>query len=223
MKINLGTSLSPANNIYGVALTLNIDTTIVRQDSTFLDVSNSWLSAGSPVFLHNKIENYSNSEIDIALSRTNHTNVSGNGEIVTVSMVMKDDISGKIMSTFAKILHVTISKVKIVSATGDTVSVSVAGDSITAWEVTTGIEKYDNSSSIKVFPNPAQDIVKIQSAVNNIQKTELYSLQGKLISENKIPQQTPEVNLNVEGLEKGIYLLKIYTVAGIKNVRLQIY
>ena len=53
---------------------------------------------------------------------------------------------------------------------GDTVSVSVAGDSIVANQVTTSITNQNNSFLVSLFPNPSHDLVKIQSSKNNMKK-----------------------------------------------------
>ncbi|MBC7864379.1 MAG: T9SS type A sorting domain-containing protein, partial [Bacteroidia bacterium] len=85
----------------------------------------------------------------------------------------------------------------------------------------TGITEHleDNFS---VFPNPSQNNVKIQSSEKNLKKIELYSLQGKLISENTFSALNSEMDLNVSEVEPGMYILKIYTSDGIRNKRLQI-
>ncbi|MBC7864594.1 MAG: T9SS type A sorting domain-containing protein [Bacteroidia bacterium] len=222
MKVKLGTAANPATNIYGVALTLSFDTTIVAKDSATFNVSNSWLAAGSPVFLSNKIENYVNGEFDIALCRTNQTNVSGNGEIAELDITMKDDISGKVMSNFAKVLHINISKVKIIDATGDTVSYSASGDSLVVEQLSTAISNPAGSSFIKLFPNPAKEFVAVHSTTNDLMGMEIYSLQGKKIDEIKNEQASSEIILSTKNIESGIYLLKVHTLTGTKMVRVQV-
>ena len=222
IKVSLGTATSPANNIYGIALTLSIDTTIVAKDSTTMDVSNSWIAAGSTPFLNNVIENYPNGEIDIALCRTNHTNINGYGEVADLSVTMKDDISGKIMSGVTKTLNVNISKVKIISANGDTVSYSASGDSLVVDQVTTFIANEKTSSMIKLFPNPANEFAMIHSTGKDLVKYEVYSLQGMKIAELKNEALTSEITINTKSFEKGIYLVKAYTLYNVKVFRLQV-
>jgi hypothetical protein len=80
----------------------------------------------------------------------------------------------------------------------------------------TGIEQ-PKVSSVRVYPNPAQDIVKIQSD-ENIQSVELYDLRGRLIKSENVDIQKHEMNIN--DLSKGIYLLKVNTSRSSETIRL---
>lgn len=73
------------------------------------------------------------------------------------------------------------------------------------------------TSTVRVYPNPAQDFVKIQSE-NNMQSVELYDLRGRLIRNEVVDIQKYEMNIN--DLAKGIYLLKIKTNNTTETIRL---
>lgn len=64
-------------------------------------------------------------------------------------------------------------------------------------------ESFGNGS-FKVFPNPASNVVNISSKIA-IDKMELYNVLGK-----KVMQSTNTKVLNVESLNAGIYVLKIF-------------
>lgn len=69
-------------------------------------------------------------------------------------------------------------------------------------------------NQIKVYPNPVKDILHLQSS-ENIEKAEVYSIDGKLIS--------TELNtkmLNFSKNQKGIYLVKIYTKSGVQTQKI---
>ena len=83
--------------------------------------------------------------------------------------------------------------------------------------VTTGIE----SSSIieKVYPNPTKNNLTIVLKENiEIRKIEFLNYSGKIIQPNKVSRKNNQVNINVDNLEKGLYILnlssdkQIYTV-----------
>lgn len=67
---------------------------------------------------------------------------------------------------------------------------------------TAGINDF-NTQSISIYPNPTSGILHIQSDVA-IEKIEIYSLTGQLL---KKEHSTTELNLN--NLNKGVYLIKI--------------
>ncbi len=220
LNILLGDATTPATNIYGIALTLSIDTTIVKQGTSSIDVTGSWLAAGSPIFLSNAIENYNNREIDIALCRTNHISVSGQGSIGTVSLTMKDDISGRPLSTLEKYLKVEITKYKMIDANGDTSEVTVTNDSIKVAQVV-GLNTISNNIQVAIYPNPAKENVTFYSPQNNINKIELYTIDGRIaFEEQNINSSNNKVSISTNTLERGIYFAKVYTAHGIKISRL---
>ena len=81
-----------------------------------------------------------------------------------------------------------------------------------------GIELIEGAKNlVKVYPNPASEFIRIESD-NTLQQVELYDFGGRLLrsvnaSENKI-------QLSIDQLQKGIYLLKIRTDKGITNNRI---
>ena len=59
--------------------------------------------------------------------------------------------------------------------------------------------------SLVLYPNPANEFVKISSSVD-INKVEIYNLLGKkVISTSKLTNN----NLDVSSLSKGVYLMKL--------------
>lgn len=65
-----------------------------------------------------------------------------------------------------------------------------------------------NEKNIKAFPNPANDIVNINSN-SIIYFTEINDANGRIIQTS--PQNSNEVILNIENLQSGIYILKVST------------
>jgi hypothetical protein len=65
------------------------------------------------------------------------------------------------------------------------------------------IAEFDHT--ISIFPNPVSNTLNIKSS-NAIELLEIYSLEGKLISQNK-----NENSVDVSSLGNGIYLLKVHT------------
>ncbi|MEP5339311.1 MAG: T9SS type A sorting domain-containing protein [Algibacter sp.] len=62
------------------------------------------------------------------------------------------------------------------------------------------------SSSFKIYPNPAQDYIQIESSDVQVSSVEMYNLVGKkLISETNLVDS----KLNISSLSTGVYLLKV--------------
>lgn len=209
-QISLGDAANPVNNVYGIALTIQIDTSMVARDSTSLDVSNSWIGTGSTPYLNNLFENYNQSLIEVVMCRTDHNNVSGFGPIGEVEMIMKDDISGgRLNTTFDTLLKVGIINYKLIRANGDTMTVSPSGDSIKVTMLTTGIVNYKSDLNANIYPNPANDYIVVESN-EMIESVEIYDLQGKVqIQQNNIGNKKSLIYLKT--LNEGLYFTRILT------------
>ena len=71
------------------------------------------------------------------------------------------------------------------------------------------------SEKFNLFPNPATDLVNItNSDVMVVNQVEIYDVTGKLINTQKFSNET-EIQLNVETLNSGTYLLHLHTNEGI--------
>ena len=81
----------------------------------------------------------------------------------------------------------------------------------------TAIDDPEISSNINIYPNPATNVVNIQPDANGILR--IYNLNGIEII-NKQCTQGETLSLNVENLNKGIYLLRFSTKTSDKTKKL---
>ncbi len=71
----------------------------------------------------------------------------------------------------------------------------------------------DNTSSIRIYPNPVQDIIQIASKII-IKKITIYNSLGQKVKKiNNINKKIQVIDIS--NLSKGTYLIKIITVSGI--------
>jgi hypothetical protein len=70
---------------------------------------------------------------------------------------------------------------------------------------------------LKVYPNPTNSIINIQSdfTINTI---ELYDIQGRILSTSL--ENSNDVNFDISKRQNGLYFLKIKTEKGIKVVKI---
>ncbi len=66
------------------------------------------------------------------------------------------------------------------------------------------------AKNITIYPNPAVDFINIQSDGIEILNTTVYDVTGKIVHVSSIP-----TSVNLNGLIKGIYFLKINTIEGL--------
>jgi len=63
---------------------------------------------------------------------------------------------------------------------------------------------------IRIFPNPANDIVTIRSKNKIIKRIDVLAVSGTSIMQQDVDKK--QFNVDVSGLKKGVFLIKIYTL-----------
>jgi len=72
----------------------------------------------------------------------------------------------------------------------------------------------------KIYPNPASNNVTVESA-SIIKHINIYDLNGRKVYTVALDQN--DVNLNIESLNKGVYMIQIETENGTRTEKLSIY
>ncbi len=71
-----------------------------------------------------------------------------------------------------------------------------------------------NSQSVKIYPNPATDLLKIESAGNNVSVDIMNSIGQKVMSRINVKQ------IDISSLSKGIYFVKVTDGTSVKTQKL---
>ena len=74
-----------------------------------------------------------------------------------------------------------------------------------------------NLNEVRVFPNPAKDMVRIESD-NTLQSMTLYGINGEMIESRSLGVK--EIELHLEGYSKGVYFLHLVTDEGVITKKL---
>ena len=83
---------------------------------------------------------------------------------------------------------------------------------------TNNIKVEFDENNLKLFPNPVENSLNIESNLTLIKRIELLNIQGDLIiSENTSANKTM---LNLIDLKKGIYFVQISTENGLQNFKI---
>ena len=83
--------------------------------------------------------------------------------------------------------------------------------SVTAQTTDVGIVNY-LENSITLFPNPANDVVNVQSSMFQVQSIEVIDVYGKVINTVKVVDNPTRIN--VSGLANGMYFVRVTTDEG---------
>ena len=71
---------------------------------------------------------------------------------------------------------------------------------------TVGINEYDNTALSNVFPNPANDVINVQSTIDNA-RFEIYTLVGTKVGGEQVTTINGKVSIDVSHLPNGVYML----------------
>ena len=76
-------------------------------------------------------------------------------------------------------------------------------------------------NSFSLYPNPAKDVLIIKSEELNISEVRIISLEGKLQLKTEIQKRQPGQNLelDIQNLKSGIYILQLKTSDGYVSAR----
>ncbi len=79
----------------------------------------------------------------------------------------------------------------------------------------------DAPSTVQIFPNPAKDIISIKCEASEISANTfaaIYNIQGQMLLKQPVYNENSEINL--EGLAKGIYVLKLNSLGKTSTSRI---
>lgn len=206
IPIWLGTQNSAVANGYGVAFTLNWDHPFVEPGSLEFDYTNTWFAPGSPLHLEKPF--YGSQYCDFGVSRTNHADTSGNGELVLMRFVLTQNANGPLKFWFTD--H------KLIDHNEDTLPMFSAGGTINA---AVGMEEF-NQHEISAYPNPTNGSLVVNTSLSGTGSVAVYDLAGRVVLRQVMTDASTSA-LDVAALEAGYYFLIVETNEGIAQVRIQ--
>ena len=208
VPIILGTASVNANNIYGYSFTIQYNSSVIDSASFYIEWNNSWLGNSS-----NSLDLYRNDSLNSACDasqvRTNHSPVSGFGEVARAHFVIIDNIDGKRQELDSADLELNFSFVKVIGSQGETIQVDASGDTMTIYMVG-NISSPISNANIDLAPNPASSQIKINANGQLIQNLELTDIRGIRLYSLQKPNET-QIQMDVTQFPKGIYFLKVET------------
>jgi hypothetical protein len=218
LLVRLGSVLHPADSVYGIAWSIQYDPNLVDSASVTVDFDSCWVGQVGVNLLTLVRHIHGLGRIDLAITRTDHQPVSGEGIISRIGIVVIDNISGKMPgdTTYAP-LAIFPSSARMVDPLGNDLPLQgiskelVIQGMISEPPLAPGIQA-------AVFPNPTRDEIYVQTASDSPTSLRLYDMAGKLVMSQYFPAAAHK-RLQLSELRAGVYLLKVTNTAGEFPVR----
>lgn len=221
IEIHLDMADSNLENVYGIAFDVNYynqyqGVPVIIADSTKFTYPDSWFSNDDLVL--NVDKNYpALGRAESGYVRTNKIGALGNGEIITMSCFIAENIAGK--GSFLIPLQFSIENAIMVNANGFLSALNVSNAET---DVSTGTGLNANiAEEVHLYPVPASHDLLVEIGQNQLTGYVIYDIAGKMILRSE-ENQTNEFSIDVRGLQEGLYFLNLQTAEGNLTRKIQI-
>ncbi|MFM7053908.1 MAG: T9SS type A sorting domain-containing protein, partial [Bacteroidota bacterium] len=209
MPVDLLVSIaSPIDSVSGLAFRIQLDTALVKINQTTIDYAGSVFgNVGVDVIKVDRVIS-SNGTIEVGISRNDHTNISGVGQVVRIGIVTTDNVSGKTT------LYADPMDIEGITAAGSPEVLNPVGTVVLIDPAFTALPPIVGQSQLMVAPVPARGSVLVTlKDVDIVNPYEVTDVQGRLISKGALREGTNV--LDISSFQNGSYHLKVITEKGI--------
>ncbi|MEZ4825427.1 MAG: T9SS type A sorting domain-containing protein [Bacteroidia bacterium] len=219
INILLGTSDEPVDSLYGIAFSLNFDTTLVDPASLRVTIDTSWVGTQGNDMLA-MWRAYGGGEVlDIGLTRIDQTDQTGYGRIVSMSIIMIDDLGGK--NEVNEKFKLTVSRLSAQSFSQETLTLGVSNDStVVTTDPQTKITDVAPEINWQVYPNPTGGQLRV-----NMEK----AIWGEWVLSDVLGNQVfveeghrKELTWDLSFLPEGVYFIQMTGSFGTANKKIWI-
>lgn len=210
ISLSLGNMSQPIENFYGVAFVFSFDGQLLESTGpgiSYDDLDTPWYDVTEDESEDLFVANVLNNRAELALTRTNQAPVSGSGEVAQFSIFIEDIIVGLEVDTFTLSIDSILlidHTFKTTAIVPDAVEIIIAADTNL---VHTLSRNRASSLPVRVYPNPAREQLWIEST-QPISQLELLDAQGAVIRRKGPITAGQGLRLPLQGLPRGLYLLR---------------
>lgn len=209
--IYLGDSSIMAQNVYGIAFTVNYDETLIDSASFSISFNNNWMGT-APNELDLSYDHWALGKCDAAYVRTDQQVATGMGQIATATFVIIDNIDGKKETLVTDTLSLAFSDVTLIGLDGLAIPVNAIDDDAIVFESILDQGPPSIAQDIFVYPNPASRFVRVRTESAPMLGLEMVDMQGRLVFQDHT--EAMEYRLDTELVPAGLYFLRIQTNEG---------
>ena len=209
-NLNLGNAANPFTNAYGVAYQyIYTDENNSSNSVSFKTVCEAICADND--FMLQSLHNYPQDKTgEIAQVRTGLKNVSAQGKLATFSYILEDSTHN--YPANGEWIYLKLLQTKIIDSQGKEYALKAVNDSALILKSKTqqvGIEQNKSIfSNIRIWPNPAKNILSIESEEYFSGKLYIINTLGEILLTEDLQHQKQK-SIDIKHFPAGIYMLKI--------------
>jgi hypothetical protein len=208
--LKLGTSANPVKNAYGLSFTISYTSKYVKPNKSTADFSKCWLGTEGKDMITFMYNDTANGQLDIALTRIDHKNVTGYGDLGKLSIVMQDNVGGK--TWIDRKIYFVPSDVTMIASDETPISIFTRTDSVKIYQ--SGLnDKILPAGTISLFPNPVAGNIYLNSGDLEITVIRIMDYTGKTVY-TRIIGKSGQIEIPAGQLIPGIYSIIVNTKKG---------
>jgi len=217
-SVTVGSSANEVFSAYGLAFSLPYNRNAIKSGKIKLIVGHSWLGTPGANLIYLLHNDTVKGTLDIALTRIDHKNVSGYGEILKLNFSLQDSIGG-IHSVNTKIV-LAPTDINLISDNETLIPLYGTGDTSFVRTLKSGLSGYIEPARIKIYPNPASQTFFIDGREKTIKAVKLVDELGRQVYFRDLINKPGIIEIPVSGLTPGIYSAIVYTQNGVVSKRI---
>lgn len=205
IDVNLGNAQIPAQDVYGIAFSVNYDSELIEPGTLSFSYGNSQFgNTNDLVFLDKDIPD--ESKVETAVSRIDQNEQTIAGKIGTLNFVMEENLAQKTYLT--AILNLSFADITLIRSDESTLNVCAYLDSSVVYEkLLSSADGAQRDKRISLYPNPASDFLRIDFPDAGGYEITVMNVVGKEILREDCSGR--QCTLGTELLPKGVYFLAI--------------
>ena|GEM_PF-5773280 len=216
IQMNLGTSAKQVNDIYGLCFSIKYDPLNVNQSKGIMpDFSKCWLGTLNKNLVYVIHNDSSNGVMDIGITRTDHNNISGYGQIGVLNIITPDNVGGKREVT--KELNFDVENAKAIDNKESDISLYTSGDSTLFYGYSAVKSPNYVANHVKIYPNPANSVLHLDAYKDFISEITVSNILGESVLSQKCAN-LQQMDLNIENLIAGTYIINVQTGKGTTRI-----
>jgi hypothetical protein len=215
LPLLLGSQNEPLDSVYGLAFSVSYDPSVIKDNIRFMPGSSWFADADQYLILQKNFPEQHH--LDVAITRIDGVPVSGWGAIGNFFIIIEDNIFGDPDPVFPSdtslktLLYFT--GMQSVNARGNSKGLENKQVELVIQQLASATHElpwWDRQ--LRLYPNPATDVLQVQSPENPVNAVEICDLAGRKVY-TSVPN-APVFDLSVRHLPAGAYFVQVFTEKG---------